>query len=158
MSPTATPWKSGGARRWHAACGQQRKRLSIGATGASTAPGGGMAGTILVADDDDTILGLVAYLLEDEGYRVLRASDGAEALACAQREDPDLIVTDIMMPRLTGVELVARLRAMPALSVPVIFMSAVACPVALPPRTAYLAKPFEIAALLDLVVEYVAAP
>jgi two-component system response regulator VicR len=111
-----------------------------------------MAGTILVADDDDTILGLVAYLLEDEGYRVLRASDGAEALACAQREAPDLVLTDIMMPRMTGVELLARLRAAPALAVPVILMSAVTrAPNPLPPRTAFLPKPFELAALLELV-------
>jgi DNA-binding response OmpR family regulator len=66
---------------------------------------------ILVADDDETILGLVVYRLEHSGYRVVTARDGEEALRLALAERPALAVIDIMMPKLDGYELTRRLRS-----------------------------------------------
>lgn len=65
---------------------------------------------VLVADDDRDILSLVTFRLERSGYRVVQASDGAEALELALEEAPDLAVLDLMMPRLTGLEVTRALR------------------------------------------------
>ncbi len=121
--------------------------------------GGGMARTILVVDDHRAVLDLLSAALRDEGYRVLLASDGVEALACVEREAPDLVVTDLRMPKMNGVELVARLHAHQTLPVPVILVSAVdPLTIALPPRTAVLPKPFTLDALLALVGDLLPAP
>jgi DNA-binding response OmpR family regulator len=66
---------------------------------------------VLIADDDEDILQLVAYRLERAGYRILTASDGQEALSIALDRDPDLAVLDVMMPKLTGLEVTERIRA-----------------------------------------------
>ncbi len=67
--------------------------------------------TVLVADDDPDIQSLVVLRLERCGYRVIRASDGEEALELAIRELPDLAVLDITMPKLDGCEVTRSLRA-----------------------------------------------
>jgi DNA-binding response OmpR family regulator len=66
---------------------------------------------VLVADDDEDILELVAFRLERAGYRIVTASDGEQALRIALDEHPDLAVLDVMMPRLTGLEVTERIRA-----------------------------------------------
>lgn len=66
---------------------------------------------VLVADDDEDILELVAFRLERAGYRILTASDGEQALQIALDQHPDLAVLDVMMPRLTGLEVTERIRA-----------------------------------------------
>ena len=109
-----------------------------------------MTKTILIADDEEFIVDLLATLLEDEHYRVLRAYDGEQALQAAQREHPQLIITDIMMPRMSGTELASRLRTQEQTDVPIILMSAVRSPIAIP-NTIYLPKPFDIEHVLELV-------
>lgn len=110
-----------------------------------------MPATILVADDDRPIADLVALLLEDEGYVVLCAYNGQHALRQLELAACDLLITDNMMPGLTGLELVAHLHAHPALAVPVIMMSAVRPFHAPPPPTVFLPKPFDLTNLLALV-------
>ena len=66
---------------------------------------------VLCADDDEDILSLVALRLERAGFRVARAVDGDQALALARDLRPDVIVLDVMMPRMTGVEVLTELRA-----------------------------------------------
>lgn len=66
---------------------------------------------VLVADDDEDILQLVAFRLGRAGYRIVTASDGEQALRIALDQQPDLAVLDVMMPRLTGLEVTERLRA-----------------------------------------------
>lgn len=66
---------------------------------------------ILLVDDEPDILELLKYNLENDGYTVVLAADGLEALEVAQRELPDIIVLDIMMPHLDGVEVCRRMRA-----------------------------------------------
>jgi DNA-binding response OmpR family regulator len=66
---------------------------------------------VLAVDDDEDILELVAFRLERSGYTVLRARDGEEALQVAREQRPDLVVLDVMMPKLDGFEVTRRLRA-----------------------------------------------
>ena len=66
---------------------------------------------ILCADDDEDILALVALRLERAGFRVVRATDGDQALTLARELRPSVAVLDVMMPRLTGIEVIRALRA-----------------------------------------------
>ncbi|MFM0356521.1 response regulator [Paraburkholderia nemoris] len=84
--------------------------------------------TILLVDDDPRILRPLKSLVEFDGYRVVTARDGEEALVATVTQRPDLIVTDWMMPRVDGVELCRRLRNDSAAGIPVVMLSA-----ALPP-------------------------
>lgn len=82
---------------------------------------------ILVAEDQATYLGFLFIALEQAGYTVRVVDSGAAALVSAQRELPDLILLDVMMPNLDGFETCRRLKADPATrDVPVIFMTALA--------------------------------
>lgn len=68
------------------------------------------AETILVVDDEPTIVEIVARYLEREGYQVLTAADGAGALAHIERRRPQLVILDLMLPGISGLELLRRLR------------------------------------------------
>ncbi|HVK78639.1 MAG TPA: response regulator [Kofleriaceae bacterium] len=84
-----------------------------------------MAPVVLVADDDAWILRMVATVLEKRGYQVVTANDGEEALSRALVDPPDLLITDVMMPRMDGWALVKTLRARPEFAtLPVIFLTA----------------------------------
>ena len=67
--------------------------------------------TILLVDDEEAVQKLLAYPLERDGYRVVQARDGEEALARFASERIDLVVLDIMLPKLDGLEVCKRLRA-----------------------------------------------
>ncbi|ABD71478.1 response regulator receiver domain protein [Rhodoferax ferrireducens T118] len=70
-----------------------------------------MSQKILVADDEPNIVISLEYLLKREGYTVLIARDGQEALEAIAREKPDLVLLDVMMPKKTGFEVCQALRA-----------------------------------------------
>jgi DNA-binding response OmpR family regulator len=72
------------------------------------------AKTVLVVDDEQDILDLVRFRLEHDGYRVITASDGEAGLSLARAERPDLCVLDVMMPKLSGLEVLAQLRDDPS--------------------------------------------
>ena len=78
--------------------------------------------TILLVDDEESVQKLLAYPLERDGFRVLRAADGEEALRRFAQESVDLVVLDIMLPKLDGLEVCKRLRA--ESSVPIIMLTA----------------------------------
>ena len=78
--------------------------------------------TILLVDDEDAVQKLLAYPLERDGFRVVQARDGEEALARFGDEHVDLVVLDVMLPKLDGLEVCKRLRA--ASSVPIIMLTA----------------------------------
>lgn len=82
--------------------------------------------TILLAEDDPDVCALVRHVLESDGHRVEVAVDGAEALRRFDECAPDLVVLDVMMPRLTGFEVLARLRELEdaGTPVPVLILSA----------------------------------
>jgi DNA-binding response OmpR family regulator len=77
---------------------------------------------ILLADDEHSIQTLLSYPLQKDGYEVVQASDGREALARFSEQTFDLVVLDVMMPRVDGLEVCRRLRARS--SVPIIMLTA----------------------------------
>jgi two-component system, OmpR family, response regulator len=84
-------------------------------------------GTILVVDDEANIADLVELYLRKEGFRVLKAGTGEDGLAAAKRERPRLVVLDVGLPGIDGLEVCRRLRAaaiQEVTSVPVIFLTA----------------------------------
>lgn len=83
---------------------------------------GAAGATILVVDDDPHVLELLELYLSKDGYRVLTASDGEEGLQKAVAEAPDLVVLDVMMPAMSGWEVVRRLRVQS--KVPVLMLTA----------------------------------
>lgn len=87
-----------------------------------------MAATILVIDDEALLREDIVEELEDEGYRVLQASDGHDGLKLILQHHPDLVVCDITMPRKNGYELLKEVRGEHGISaeMPFIFLSALA--------------------------------
>ena len=80
------------------------------------------ASTILLVDDEDSVQKLLTYPLERDGFRVVQARDGEEALRKFGDEPVDLVVLDLMLPRLDGLEVCKRLRAQS--TVPIIMLTA----------------------------------
>ncbi|MCO8127680.1 response regulator [Acidimicrobiia bacterium EGI L10123] len=115
------------------------------------------APTVLVVEDDPTILQLLEVNFEMEGYIVLRAEDGEQGLAVARESRPDVIVSDVMMPKMSGLELVRALKATnDTKAIPVILLSAKAqgADVRLGLDAGaddYVTKPFEPLDLIDRV-------
>ena len=84
-----------------------------------------MAPRILIVDDEKDIVDLVAYNLEKEGYEVLKAFDGEKALALVRTKKPALVVLDLMLPGIQGLEVCKRLRRdAETASVPIIMLTA----------------------------------
>ncbi|TIW65560.1 MAG: response regulator, partial [Mesorhizobium sp.] len=85
----------------------------------------GAKARILICDDDPLLLELMEFRLRAKGYEVIKAVDGAEALSKAERDAPDIIVLDAMMPKADGIEVLARIKGDPALSeTPVVMLTA----------------------------------
>ncbi len=105
---------------------------------------------VLVVDDERPIVDLLQDLLQDQGYEVRRAYDGMTALQIIERDPPDLVVTDVMMPRLDGLALFNEIRTRAA-TMPVILMSAAVTPRKI--DATFVPKPFDIDTLLNLVDE-----
>ncbi|MBK7291995.1 MAG: response regulator transcription factor [Chitinophagaceae bacterium] len=81
---------------------------------------------ILIADDEPDILEILKFNLDNEGYDVITAKDGDEALEKARRNQPDLVILDVMMPKKNGVEVCQILRSQPAFNETlIIFLTAV---------------------------------
>lgn len=87
------------------------------------------APTILYVEDEVPLHGLVEFWLNDAGFHVVFAADGAEALELIRADPPDLVITDAMMPVMTGDELVEALKADPATAaIPIVMATAAASP------------------------------
>ena len=121
-----------------------------------------MALSVLVVDDDPVILRLLQVNFELEGIDVVTAVDGEEGLKMAQSDRPDLVISDIMMPKVNGLELLAALRSSPdTASLPVILLSAKA-QVADVQRGLelgaddYVTKPFDPLELIDRIYKVLA--
>ena len=112
---------------------------------------------VLVCDDDPVILRLIQVNLELEGIQVLLADNGERAIEIATAEHPDLVILDIMMPKLDGYETCARLKgAEGTKDIPVVFLSAKAQQADIDKGLAYgvseyLTKPFDPDDLVDAV-------
>ncbi len=113
---------------------------------------------ILVIDDEPAIRLLLAAFLREEGYLVVEAANGWSGAEVAAAERPDLVLTDVMMPRLDGPGLIQQLRAAPDLAaIPVVLMTAVDG--ALPPDVGAIAvirKPFDLDQVLQVVASALA--
>ena len=115
---------------------------------------------ILIADDDPVILRLIQVNLELEGYEVITANNGEEAVAQAKAEKPDLVILDIMMPRLDGYQACEQLKSWDdTKDIPVIFLSAKAQQGDIEKGrsfgvAAYLTKPFDPTELLEVVEQH----
>jgi two-component system alkaline phosphatase synthesis response regulator PhoP len=82
-------------------------------------------GTILVIDDEKDLIELVRYNLEKEGFDVIAATDGQSGLEVVKKHRPDLVVLDLMMPGLDGLQVCQRLRSDPRSGrIPVIMLTA----------------------------------
>ena len=79
---------------------------------------------VLIADDDPNVRGLLEMSVEMEGFRVVTAENGRKAVQAVEKEAPDLIITDLMMPELGGYEFLRELQAAGAGRVPVFVVSA----------------------------------
>ena len=84
-----------------------------------------MTPTVLVVEDEDALATLLQYNLEKEGYRVIHAGDGEEALILVQEQQPDLVVLDWMLPKVSGIEVCRRLRQRPgSRNLPILMLTA----------------------------------
>jgi DNA-binding response OmpR family regulator len=114
------------------------------------------ARTILVVDDDAEVVAALTTVLEQRGYRVVAAADGNRGLAAAEREQPDLVIVDLMMPHQSGLVVLDRLKGRPGSGPPVIMITAnegsrhraYAEQLGV---DAYLCKPFAVERLLESV-------
>ena len=113
--------------------------------------------TILLVEDDADIRQLVSYKLTKGGFDVVEASDGPAALRSARDHPPDLVLLDVRMPRMSGIEVCRELRAGPlAETVPIIMLTARSRPQDLEQgyaagATEYIVKPFSPQGLQDRV-------
>jgi CheY-like chemotaxis protein len=120
--------------------------------------------TIVVVDDDDLLVESLTDLLEREGYRVVSADNCKDGLARLVSENPDLVLTDFIMPVADGLELVRELRALSEFqSIPVVMMSASHQGSALWTQakarplgvSMFLSKPFELEELLAVIEQLI---
>ena len=116
-----------------------------------------MPATILVVDDDPVILQLLQVNFEMEGFSVITAADGQEGVERTRADRPDIIVSDVMMPRMSGLELVAELKGDPdTAGIPVLLLTAKAQQSDIADGLGkgaddYVTKPFEPLELVDRV-------
>jgi two-component system alkaline phosphatase synthesis response regulator PhoP len=116
--------------------------------------------TILVVDDEPALLRLMAFLLQRKGYGMLTATNGEEALHVIREQRPDLVLLDIMMPRLDGYEVAEAIRADPATAeIPIVMLSAKAQDEDIERGLAagvdsYITKPFDPEKLAETVAAF----
>ncbi len=115
---------------------------------------------VLVVDDEISVLELVSGILEDEGYQVVVAENGAVALKRLEQTHPDLIISDVMMPEMDGRELCRAVAKNPSLAdIPFVFLSATRrSTIEADCRfRVFVAKPFDVERLLAMVEELTTA-
>lgn len=79
---------------------------------------------ILISEDEPMLLKTIELKLKKEGYTVIIANDGREAASKLEEEDPDMLITDIMMPYVSGLELISMIRKKEHKRIPIIILSA----------------------------------
>jgi two-component system alkaline phosphatase synthesis response regulator PhoP len=119
---------------------------------------------VLVIDDEENILNLIRIGLEDNGFEVVTRSNGLDALMYIEQEIPAIIIADIMMPRLTGLELVKALKNNDdTRKIPLIFISALDQAKTVQEgldlgAVDYITKPFKISEIVGKVKHYISVP
>jgi two-component system alkaline phosphatase synthesis response regulator PhoP len=117
--------------------------------------------TVLVVDDDPVIVRLLQVNFEMEGYRVITAHDGAEGLRRARDDRPDLVLLDVMMPKMNGLQVATALKDDPdTTDIPLVLLSAKAqandIQAGRDVADEYITKPFDPLELLDRVADLIA--
>lgn len=118
-----------------------------------------MAATVLIADDEPNIVAALEYLMEKEGYRVLIARNGEEALQQVEAHMPDLVLLDVMMPVISGYEVCGKMRERPEWrQIKIVMLSAKGREAEVSKGLStgadlYVTKPFSTRELLDKVRE-----
>lgn len=111
--------------------------------------------TILIVDDEYLIADILSFALEDEGYLTVTAGSGLKALGILERERPQLIITDYMMPGMNGIELAEAVRSNQSLGqIPIVLMSGAQSYLGIARPDLFskvFDKPFEISAVLEAV-------
>jgi DNA-binding response OmpR family regulator len=116
-----------------------------------------MSATILVVDDDPVILQLLQVNFEMEGFTVITAADGQQGVDRTRADRPDIVVSDVMMPKMSGIELVAELKGDPdTAGIPILLLTAKAQQAGIGAgmdagADDYVTKPFEPLDLVDRV-------
>ena len=117
--------------------------------------------TVLTVDDSPSIRQMIKVTLEPAGHNVIEAGDGAQGLAKCQATRPDLVITDLNMPTMNGLELIRALRKLPALTgLPIVFLTtestdAVKQEAKSAGATGWITKPFKPEQLLSVVAKLV---
>ena len=116
--------------------------------------------TVLVVDDEPVLRAIVREILHEEGYAVIEAADGRVMLEIMEREHPDLVLMDVMMPGVDGREAYRQLRSHPEhRDIPVVMMSAAVEAHRLDPSIAgFMAKPFDLTQLVEMVARLIGRP
>lgn len=111
--------------------------------------------TILIVDDEYLIADILSFALEDDGYLTVTAGSGLKALGILERERPQLIITDYMMPGMNGIELAEAVRSNQSLEqIPIVLMSGAQSHLGIARPDLFskvFDKPFEISAVLKAV-------
>jgi len=117
--------------------------------------------TILTVDDSPSIRQMIKVALEPVGHKVVEAGDGAQGLAKCQASRPDMVITDLNMPVMNGIELIKALRALPAMTgLPIVFLTtesndAIKQQAKAAGATGWITKPFKPEQLLSVVSKLV---
>jgi two-component system, cell cycle response regulator DivK len=120
-----------------------------------------MAKTVLIVEDNDLNLKLFNDLLEAFGYRTVKTKDGRQALPLAREHTPDLILVDIQLPEVSGLEITDRLKKDPALkAIPVVAVTAFAMrgdeqKILAAGCDAYLSKPISVTTFLETIRRFI---
>jgi two-component system, OmpR family, response regulator VanR len=125
-----------------------RSMGSHNAARAQTTDGAHAGGTILVVDDEAPIVDVLCMLLEDEGYSVIGETDPVRAVHVIRQEHPCLMLTDVMMPGMSGYELASLAREIEP-GMQVVFMSAVVEKAH--HGRPFIAKPFDLGQIIDMI-------
>src|SRR5579864_3044719 len=112
--------------------------------------------TLLLIEDDHSIAMVVGEALSDEGYRVVTATDGRQGLKCLREVKPDLVLSNVNLPLVSGAEVAKAVQTDPAIpTVPVVLMSAAWEPGATGFFNDYLRKPFTLDGLMQVVLNHI---
>lgn len=113
-----------------------------------------MERSVLIVDDDRDIVAMLAEVLAEEGYAVHKAYDGLSALREAELAPPDLVLSDVAMPKLNGIALAHRLRER---GIPVVLLSAAVSDPRIP-GIPYVPKPFDLDRVVNVVARLLGTP
>jgi CheY-like chemotaxis protein len=110
---------------------------------------------VLIVDDEQSLLFLLQQIVEEQGHVVFVAENGEQALQTIEKENPELVITDVMMPVMDGYQLLAHLKARPELrDTKVVLISAAPMNRRFEPQPdAYLAKPYDLVTIEDLLLK-----